>query len=131
MTSFVAHHGSLGSTVMLVQVLDQGAYDSWVLRMLGFNGLIRESVNFTDDEIHCSFLFDTQGLVRNGDEESMAAMFLVPSETHWGFLADFDVVAKLRLLSHHARIGMGTRPEIPIQDGGQLGKQCDGQGNIE
>ena len=50
---------------------------------------------------------------------------------HWGFLADFDVVAKLRLLSHHARIGMGTRPEIPIQDGGQLGKQCDGQGNIE
>ena len=50
---------------------------------------------------------------------------------HWGVLADFDVVTKLRLLSHHARIAMGTRLEIPIQDGSQLCKQCDGQGNIE
>ena len=75
---FVAHHGSLGSTVILVQVFDQGAYDPWVLRMLGLTGLIGESVNFTDDEIHRSFVFVTQGLVR--DEESMAAMFLVPSE---------------------------------------------------
>ena len=35
---------------------------------------------FADDEIHRSFVFVTQGLARNGDEESMAAMFLVPSE---------------------------------------------------
>ena len=48
--------------------------------MFAFTGLIGESVNFTDDEIHRSFVFVTQGLVRNGDEESMAAMFLVPSE---------------------------------------------------
>ena len=67
------------------QVLDQGAYGPWVLRMLGLTGLIRESVNFTDDEIHRSFVFVTQGLVRNGDEESMAAMFLVPNE-----IAQFD-----------------------------------------
>ena len=37
-------------------------------------------MNFTDDEIYSSFVFVTQGLVRNGDEESMAAMFLVPSK---------------------------------------------------
>ena len=37
-------------------------------------------MNFTDDEIHRSFVFVTQGLVKNGDEESMAAMFLIPSE---------------------------------------------------
>ena len=80
MTSFAAHHDSLGSTVILVQVLDQGPYDQWVLRMLRLVGLIGESVNFTDDEIHRSFVFVTRGLVRNGDEESMAAMFLVPSE---------------------------------------------------
>ena len=79
MTSFVAHYGSLGSTVILVQVLDQGAYDPWVLRMLGLTGLIGESVNFTDDEIHLSFVFVNQGLVRNGDEESMAVM--VPSDS--------------------------------------------------
>ena len=79
MTSFVAHHGSLDSTVILVEVLDQGAYDPWVLLMLGLTGLIRESVNFTDDEIHRSFVFVTLGLVKNGDEESMAAMFMVPT----------------------------------------------------
>ena len=71
---------SAGSTVILVQVLDQGAYDPWVLRMLGLTGLIGESVNFTDDEIHRSFVFVTQGLVRSGDEESITGMFLVPSE---------------------------------------------------
>ena len=80
MTSFVAHHGVLDSTVILVEVLDQGAYDPWVLLMLGLTGLIRESVNFTDDEIHRSFVFVTLGLVKNCDEESMAAMFLIPSE---------------------------------------------------
>ena len=80
MTSFVAHHDYLGGTVILAQVLDQGPYDPWVLRMLRLIGLIGESVNFTDDEIHRSFVFVTQGLVRNGDEESMAAMFLIPSE---------------------------------------------------
>ena len=80
MTSFVAHHGSLGSTVILVQVLDQGAYDPWVLRMLGLTGLIGESVNFAVDEMHRSFVFVIQALVRNGNKESMAAMFLAPSE---------------------------------------------------
>ena len=55
-------------------------FDPWVLRMLGLTGMITESVNFTDDEIHRSFVFVTQSLVRNGDEESMAAMFLVPIE---------------------------------------------------
>ena len=79
-TSFVAHHGFLSSKVILVQVLDQGVYDPWVLRMLDLTGLIGESLNFTDDEIHRSFVFATQGLVRSGDKESMAAMFLVPSE---------------------------------------------------
>ena len=62
MTSFVAHHGSLGS--------------AWVLRMLGLTGLIGEYVNFTDDP---SFVFVNQGPVKNGDEESMAAM--VPSDS--------------------------------------------------
>ena len=47
-------------------------------------------MNFTDDEIHRSFVFVTQGLVRNGDEESMAAMFLVPSE-----IAQFSGVKRL------------------------------------
>ena len=79
MTSFEDYHGSLGSTVILVQVLDQGAYDPWVLRLLGLTVLIRESVNFTDDEIYRSFVFVTQGFVRNRDEEIMAAMFLVPN----------------------------------------------------
>ena len=79
--SFVAHHGSLGSTVILVRVLDHGAYDLWVLRMVGLTGLIRESVSFTADEIHLWVVFVAQGLVRNGDEECMAAMILVPSET--------------------------------------------------
>ena len=90
MTSFVAHHGSLGSTVILVQVLDQGSYDPWVLRMLGLTGLIGESMNFTDDEIHRSFVFVIQGLVRNRDEESMAAMFVVPNE-----IAQFSGVKRL------------------------------------
>ena len=36
-------------------------------------------MNFTNDEIHRSFVFATQGLVRNGDEESMAVM--VPSDS--------------------------------------------------
>ena len=48
--------------------------------MPSLTGLIRKTVNFTDDEIHRSFLFVTQALVRNGDEDIMAAMFLVPSE---------------------------------------------------
>ena len=47
--------------------------------MLGLTGLIGESVDFTDDEIHLSFVFVNQGLVRNGDEESMAVM--VPSDS--------------------------------------------------
>ena len=47
-------------------------------------------MNFTDDEIHRSFVFVTQGLVRNGHEESMAAMFLVPSE-----IAQFSGVKRL------------------------------------
>ena len=89
-TSFVAHHSSLGSTVILVQVLNQGAYDPWVLRMLGLTGLIGESVNFTVDEIRRSFVFVTQGLVRNGNEESMAAMFVVLSE-----IAQFSGVKRL------------------------------------
>ena len=58
--------------------------------MLALTGLMGESVNFTDDKIHRSFIFVTQGLVRNGDEESMAAMFLVPSE-----IAQFSGVKRL------------------------------------
>ena len=34
-------------------------------------------MNFTNDEIHRSFVFVTQGFVRNGDEKSLAAMLLV------------------------------------------------------
>ena len=90
MTSFVPHHGTLDSTVILVQVLDQGAYDPSVLHMLGLTGLIGESVSFTHDEIHRSFVFVTQGLVRNGDEESMATIFLVSSE-----IAQFSEVKRL------------------------------------
>ena len=90
MTSFVAHNTSLGSTVILVQVLDQGAYDPWILRMLGLTGLIGESLNFTDDEIHRSFVFVTRSLVRNRDEEGVAAMFVVPSE-----IAQFSGVKRL------------------------------------
>ena len=58
--------------------------------MLGLTGLIGQSVNFTDDKIHRSFVFVTQGLVRNGDEERMAAMILVPSE-----IAQFSGVKRL------------------------------------
>ena len=47
-------------------------------------------MNFTNDEIHRSFVFATQGLVRNGDEESMAAMFLGPSK-----IAQFSGVKRL------------------------------------
>ena len=49
-------------------------------RIVGSGDENGESVNFTDDEIYLSFVFVTQGLVRNGDIKSMAAMFLVPSE---------------------------------------------------
>ena len=41
-------------------------------------------------KIYRLFVFVTQGLVRNGDEESMAAMFLVPSE-----IAEFSGVERL------------------------------------
>ena len=47
-------------------------------------------MNFTDDEIHRSFVFVTRGLVRNGDEERMAAMFLVPRK-----IAQFSGVKRL------------------------------------
>ena len=84
----MAHHGSLGSTVILVQVLYHGAYDPWVFRMLILTGLIGESVNFTNDEIHRSFVFVTQGLVRNGDQESMAVTLQVE-------IAQFSCVKRL------------------------------------
>ena len=58
--------------------------------MLGLTGLIGESVNFTDDEIHRSFFFVTQGVVRNEDKESMAPMILVPRE-----IAQFSGVKRL------------------------------------
>ena len=109
MTSFVAHHGVLDSTVILVEVLDQGAYDPWVLLMLGLTGLIRESVNFTDDEIHRSFVFVTQGLVwqTNGDKESMAAMFLVSTE-----IAQFSGV---KLLVDEEPFQVETQLEIVLK----------------
>ena len=47
-------------------------------------------MNFTDDEIRRSFVFVTQGLVRNGHKESMATMLLVPSE-----IAQFSGVKRL------------------------------------
>ena len=47
-------------------------------------------MNFTDDEIHRSFALITQGLITNGDEESMAAMFFVLTE-----IAQFSGVKRL------------------------------------
>ena len=47
-----------------------------------------------------------------------------------GFLVDFDVITKSRLFCRHMRVALGTRLEALNQDGGQVCKQCNSQGNI-
>ena len=79
MTSLVAHHSSLGNDVIFLQVLDQAFQAGWILSILGFTGLIRESVNLDDGEIPRSFVFVNQGLARYEDEETIEPVFFVPS----------------------------------------------------
>ena len=47
--------------------------------MFGLGGLVRESVDLVTHEMNSSLVLVVQSLVRDGNEESMASMFLVPS----------------------------------------------------
>ena len=47
--------------------------------MFGLGGLVRESVDLVAHEMNSSLVLVVQSLVRDGNEESMASLFLVPS----------------------------------------------------
>ena len=47
--------------------------------MFGLGGLVRESVDLVAHEMNGSLVLVVQSLVRDGNEESMASVFLVPS----------------------------------------------------
>ena len=47
--------------------------------MFGLGGLVRESVDLVAHEMNSSLVLVVQSLVRDGNEESMASVFLVPS----------------------------------------------------
>ena len=78
MTTLVSHHGSVGGTVISVQVLNHPGYDARVLGMFGLGGLVAQAVNLVDDEVHRLFVFLSQVFVRNGYAKSMASVFFVP-----------------------------------------------------
>ena len=85
MTSLVAYHGPLAFTalcfytVFLVNVLDQGSQYPGVLKDLRGTGLVRESVVLAAHEIDGPLVLVVQRLVGNGNGESMATVFAVPS----------------------------------------------------
>ena len=82
MTSLVAYHGALALTasdVHVIDFIDQGSQHAGVLKPLEVTGLVRESVDLVADEIDGALVLVVQGLVGNGNGESMAAMFAVPS----------------------------------------------------
>ena len=78
MTTLVSHHGSVGGTVISVQILHHPGYDTWVLGMFGLGGLVAQAVNLADDKVDRLFVFECQVLVGNGDAKSMTSMFFVP-----------------------------------------------------
>ena len=78
MTTLVSHHGSVGGTVISVQILNHPGYDARVLGMFGLGGLVAQTVNLADDEVDRLFVFLSQVLARNGDAKSMASVFFVP-----------------------------------------------------
>ena len=78
MTTLVSHHGSVGGTVILIQILNHPGYDARVLGMFGLGGLVAQTVNLADDEVDRLFVFLSQVLVRDGYAKSMASMFFVP-----------------------------------------------------
>ena len=82
MTSLVANHSSLAFTardVHVVNVFDQGSQHTGLLKSLGGTGLVRESVDLVAHEIDGPLVLVVQRLVGNGNGESMAALFIVPS----------------------------------------------------
>ena len=50
-----------------------------MVRMFGLGGLIRQSVDLVTHEVEGVSVLVVQSLVRDGNEESMASVFLVPS----------------------------------------------------
>ena len=78
MTTLVSHHGSVGGTVILIQILNHPGYDAWVLRMFGIGGLIAQAVNLVDDEVHRLFVFLSQVFAGNKYTKSMVSVFFVP-----------------------------------------------------
>ena len=78
MTTLVSHHGSVGGTVILIQILNHPGYDARVLGMFGLGGLIAQTVYLVDDEVHRLFVFLSQVFVRDGYAKSMASVFFVP-----------------------------------------------------
>ena len=77
MTSLVAHHGALAFTardVHVVNVRDQLSQHPRV-----WDGLVRESVDLAAHEIDGPPVLVVQRLVGNGNGESMAPVFTVPS----------------------------------------------------
>ena len=81
-SSLVAYHGSPALTTLpvhVMNVLDQLWYHERVLKMFNSGGLIRESVAVVADKMDRAFVFVVQSLVWDGNEESMAYVFFVPS----------------------------------------------------
>ena len=78
MTTLVSHHGSVGGTVILIEILNHPGYDVRVLGMFGLGGLVAQTVNLADDKVDRLFVFLSQVLVRDGYAKSMASVFFVP-----------------------------------------------------
>ena len=79
MTTLVAHHGSVGGLVILIEILHHPGYHARVLGMFGLGGLVAQAVNLADDKVHRLFVFECQVLVGNGDAKSIASVFFVPA----------------------------------------------------
>ena len=60
-------------------IFDQGSQGPRVLKNLGGTGLVRESVDLAAHKIDGALVLVVQRLVGNGNGESMATMFVVPS----------------------------------------------------
>ena len=61
-----------------------------MVSMFGLGGLVRESVDLVAHEMEGASIFVIQSLVRDGNEESMASVFLVPSiVTQFSYMKNF------------------------------------------
>ena len=73
--------------------------------MFGLGGLIRQSVDLVTHKVEGAFVFVVQSLVRDGDEESMASMVLIPSViTQFSDMKKLSVGEKTFQVQNEAKI---------------------------